>query len=101
MYCHTTHQLDKYQGNVDAAEAFNDAINARVSKIMEIGEEYDPFEVNNFSEGLSEISDKELVVIGGLLRLEKYEQSAKLLASHINDYWIKQAEKQAIRELSQ
>lgn len=96
-YCHVSRQCDDYAQRVGEEEAREIAFEARVKQSMQLGEEFDPLEVNNFAEGFSEISDKDLAVICGLMRLEKYEEATKLLGSHIDAYWKKQATNQLLR----
>lgn len=96
-YCHVGRQCDDYAQKIGVEEAKEIAFEAMVKSLTGIGEEFDPLEVNNFAEGFSEISNKDLAIICGLIRLEQYEQATRLLESHINAHWEKLAKQEIMR----
>lgn len=93
--CANTYYLDRHLAEIDRQDAIDAAIENHIASLIDAGGEYDPYEFNNFSEGFGEISDGELAVIAGLMRLGHYEQSARLMDAAIKSYWKNLAKSKA------
>lgn len=93
--CVATIQLNRYLADLDREDRREAAIESHIEALMDIDGDYDPYEVNNFNEALSELTDRELAVVTELIRNQKHEAAAKLLDSHITVYWRNLAKSKA------
>lgn len=95
-HCAVESDLRRYLAACDRSEAREDAINEEVERLMEPGQEYEPFSPENFAEALSEIAAGEYrTPLSTHLHNKQPCLAGVLLMQLVKDYWSALATKAA------
>ena len=96
--CHVSNQIDNYLHSLDVGDAFNEAVNARISKLMD--KEYNPKTHEHIMEALGQLNSDQEAILVTMINHSACTLSM-MLKSWIGGYWETLAEQQAIKELSE
>lgn len=98
-YCHVSRQIDDYIHGEMVVDAFYQALNKRIEELTEKEGEFYPFSKENVFEALGGLNDNQELILAAALE-NSADNIGGMLAAWIDGYWILQAEKKAIAELS-
>ena len=96
--CHILKQIDSYLHDIDVGDAFNEKVNARISKLLD--KEYSPKTHEHIMEALGNLNEDQEAILVAMVNHSACTLSM-MLKSWIGGYWETLAEAQAIKELSE
>lgn len=99
-YCHISRQIDDHIHGEYVVDSLNQKINARIERLMTPGADYYPFTRENIMEALGGLTDAQEIILQHTLE-KGINEVGFMLSNWISQYWELQAEKKAIKELSQ
>lgn len=99
-YCHVSRQIDDHAMGEMVVDAFHQAINRRIEQLTAKGAEYYPFSVENIGEALGALNESQEKILAFSLA-NGVEIIGGMVAAWVSQYWQLQAEKKAIKEMSE
>jgi|688.fasta_scaffold68826_10 hypothetical protein len=96
--CYVSHQIDNYLHDIDVCDAFNEKVNARISKLLD--KEYNPKTHEHIMETLGQLNSDQEAILVAMVNHSACTLSV-MIKSWVSGYWETLAEKQAIKELSE
>lgn len=98
MPCAVTADLNRYLSKLDEDDRWKEAVDARVSELLDEGGDYYPFSADNLSEALGEI---DIESVATALKAGKHEDAGKALLTLVSGYWDRMAQQQAERDIEE
>lgn len=99
-YCHVSRQIADHAMGEMVVDAFHQRINRRIEQLTAEGGEYYPFSVENIGEALGALTDYQELILKHSLE-KGINEIGLMIGQWVTNYWILQAEKKAIKELSE
>lgn len=100
MLCVNSMHIDQHLAELDSQDASIERINRRVAELTQEGSKWFPFTRENIGEALGQLSDCQELILCHSLK-ENINEIGLMLVNWVSQYCELQAEKEAIRELSQ
>lgn len=99
-YCHVSRQIDEHIHGEMVTDAFHDALNRRIGWLTAKDAKYYPFSVENIGEALGALNESQEKILAFSLE-NGVENIGGMVAAWVSQYWQLQAEKKAIKEMSE
>jgi hypothetical protein len=100
MLCVNSHYLDEHLDDIGKQDASIERINSRIAELTSEGGKWFPFTRENIGEALGQLSDSQEMILQHSLE-NGINEIGLMIGNWVTQYCELQAEKEAIKELSE